>query len=312
MILLRFIGKKYLTYLVGVSLSLAALYTLVEVLEKIARYRDVSVFLMPRYAVIVFIPSFIALFPISALLSSILLLREMLLREYFVLMAVYGINSRRIVGIVGLCSLLAGGGVMLMQEAVGYQLTRHMTRAKVWLFKRSAPSQEWLRLGATSFILGLGNDQSYVLQGGSHPSIAVGSSSPEGARLLTQVNFQTETLTTLYNAIVDLKGLDALTYAAAEVPLRRAIAQMSSRYGQQVVADLLYFFLKIVLLPMFALTYFFLAVRHTVARWVYAGLPYVGLGIGHACSQLIGPLIGIGILFVGSCFLLGYFFSRLR
>ncbi len=313
MIFLRFIGKKYLAYLAGVSLSLAALYTLVEVLEKLARYREVSVSLLVHYAAIVFIPSFMTLFSISAFLAAILLLREMVLRDYSILMAVYGIHIRRVVVIVGLCSLLAGTGIMVLHEAVGYHLSRRMVQAKVWLFKRGdTPVEEWLRLGASSFIFGLGNNHFYVVRGGAEPSIVVGSRLPDGVKRLTEINFQSETLSQIQGQEIDLAGVDILTYAAAQVPLRRAIRQVQSRYGQQIVADLLYFFLKIVLLPIFAVTCFFLAARYAVARWIYAGLPYVGLGVGYACTQLMGPLLGFSVLFTVAFFLLGYFFAKLK
>lgn len=312
MIFFRFIGKKYLIYVAGVSLALATLYTFVEVLEKLARYSDVSPLLMLHYAAIVFIPSFIMLFPISTLLSTILLLREMLLRDYSVLMAVYGIHVRRIIGVVGMCSLLLSGGIMVMHETIGYKLTRRMVHAKVWLFKRDAPTQEWLRLGATSFILGLGNEQFYLLEGGAHSSVTVGTKGVDDSNNLMRVNFQEETLTQLQDVKLDLSGLDALTYTAAEVPLRRAIAQLSSRYGQQIVADLFYMLLKILLLPMFALAAFFLTMRFVIIRWLCVGLPYIGLGVGHACAALLGPLIGLGVFTLGCGFLLGYFFIKLK
>ena len=314
MILWRLVGQKYLAYLVAVSLLLGSLYTLVEVLEKLARYQDLAIGRVLSYAGVAFIPSFILLFPVSALLSSALLLREWVLRGHLVSMAVYGIAPRQIVAIVGLSACLAAGGLFALHELVGYRLARHMAQAKILLLNREAPIDGWLRSGPTTFVLGLGSKQGYVLEGGATQSLSIVTGfipAPQGGKALQvrQLMFQQEKIITTKNAWIDTSRLDVLTYATGEQSCIHALRSLPTLYGQRLVVDLLYFFLKIILLPFFAVSLFFVWQKWPTARWAAIGAPYLLVGVGHACTQLLGSLVGFLVLLVMLILLGGYFFA---
>jgi hypothetical protein len=314
MIFWRLVGQKYLAYLAAVSLLLGSLYTLVEVLEKLARYQNIAINRVLHYACVAFIPSFILLFPISALLSSALFLREWLLRGHLVSMLVYGIAPRQVVAIVGLSACLAAAGLFVLHELVGYRLARHMAQTKVLLLHREASINGWLRSGPTTFVLGLGNKQSYVLEGGATPSLSIITGfmpMQQGGNALRvrQLMFQKEEIITIKNAWIDTSRLDILTYATVEQSYFYAVRSLPTLYGQRLVVDLLYFFLKIILLPFFAISLFFVWQKWPKARWVGVAASYFLVGAGHACTQLLGPLVGFLVLIVMLILLGGYFFA---
>jgi hypothetical protein len=308
MILWRLVGLKYWVYLSCVSGLLGCLYTFVEVAEKLARYRDCTALAVLHYAVVAFIPSFILLLPISAWLSAVLLLRELSMRGHLVALAIYGVRPRRIVMIVGVCAGLAAMGAVLLHEAAGYRLAQRMASAKVWLFKQpAAPAHDWLRQGPTTFVLGAHGERSYIVEGGDRPTIRIvkhlaGSSQVESMYC------------SLVEAVIhqELGGcsvqapLDVLTHAVAEESFVGAVRATQTLYGRQVVGDLSYFFLKILLLPVLAMAFFFLFTLKPIGRWIGVCLPHLILGVGYAAMAIFGPLLGLGLFLAAMLFLVGY------
>jgi ABC-type multidrug transport system fused ATPase/permease subunit len=312
MIFWRFVAQKYLAYLVAVSVLLGGLYTLIEVLEKLARYRDIPVSSILSYAATAFIPSFIALFPIGALMSVALLLRELSLQGHLVSMAVYGIAPKRVVMVIGLCTLFAACGVFVLHESIGYRLARRMAQAKIWLLNREVPIDGWLRLGPSTFVLGMGSNKLFLLEGGKTSGIALVKGFVQGesagrAESMMRVSFQSENSSLLKGSCIDTSRLDVLTYTMAEESCSRALSSLPSFYGRLLVADLFYFFLKIMLLPLFAMALFFLLEHRLIFRWMGVCAVYLMLGAVHACLQLLGPLLGLGVLVVLAAFLVVYF-----
>lgn len=311
MIFFRFVGWKYCLYLAAASLCLGGLYTLVEVLEKLARYRDLSLGAVGHYAAVTFIPSFISLFPLSSLVAVGLLMREWMLHEYPTIIGIYGISPRRLIKAVGICSMAAAACVALLHEGIGYKSARRMAQAKVWLFKRGAPSTaEWRREGAAAFMFSTGGGVVYLLEGGQLPRFIRGWKQQDGTVEGKELNFKRQVLQPV-TYLLNEKAIDALTYQQAEVALQGVINLLNARYGQQLLADFLYFFLKIILLPILGLVLFFFLFQRPFVHWVGLVLPYPVVGVAYSCLQLLGPLQGLSLLLIGVMFLFGYFWEKL-
>lgn len=296
MIFSKLVGLRYCLYFFGSTISLATLYTFVDVLEKFTRYPNASFAVIAQYAGIALIPNFIALSPIGCLLGSILLLREWSMHNQFLTMFIHGISRIRFAGTLFTYSLFTTSIVFTLHETIGYKYARQMAQAKTLLFNRIPQQAAWLRANATTFILGLGHRQYYVLQTGGKPSIAVIRTSAANQDIASQiVNFQSETLGQKYNFNLNKSTVSILTYSSTEESFLQALCQNSTKHGQRVMSDLCFFFLKILFMPFFVAACFLLANQRPYMRWLYAGLPYIALSTSHTCAQLLGPLQGIAL-----------------
>lgn len=313
MIFWRFLSQKYLTYLFTVSVLLGSLYTLIEVLEKLARYRNISVYGIVNFALAVFIPSFIELFPISALVSVVLFFRELHIHGLLLSIGVYGIAPRKIIIIIGITSFLTMCSIFLLHEVIGYKMARHVVKAKIWLLNRKELKSNWLRLGPTSFVLGGGCPRQYILHAGFSPGFEFVDGFSQDqlggvAKQVTKIDFKKESLYKLKSVWISTKDLDVITYSRAEESFMQSVKLLPSLYGKIMVADFSYFFLKILIFPIFAACAFFLFQQREILRWVSMFAVYLVLAAGYFTLQLLGPLLGIIMFGVSIFFLAAYFY----
>ncbi|MBM3886581.1 LptF/LptG family permease [Candidatus Dependentiae bacterium] len=314
MILLRLVGGKYYSYVLLASLFWAALYTLVDVLEKIARYsQHIALHKIVRYAGITFIPNFILLFPLSILLGLLLFLREWIVRDYLLSMLVCGISPRHIAALILFFSGCAAGGIFMLHETIGYRLARSVTEAKTALLGKALYAPGWFRYGADSFVLIRSKDLMYVLKGGGKPALCIVAQQESTNQVLNQkFSFHQGVLTQGDSACIDTSKLDLLAYSALENSMLKNFSMITTPYGQRLILDLLFFLFKIFLFPMFAVMLFFTYQQHQVFRWVCIAIPYAALNVLYATTQLLGILTGFGIFLMVTMILFGYLWKRMR
>lgn len=292
MIFSKLIGLRYCLYFFATTTVLASIYTFLDLLEKITRYHNASISTVSHYIGIVFIPNFIALSPIGCLLGSILLLREWTIYDQFVTMAIHGISKVQFSGIIFTYSLITAGSIFFLHETIGHLNAQKIHQIKSHVFKQTTQNSLWARINTTSFIMD-SKQKAYIIETNNNPNVTVISFQSEAGRNQgTKFDFQKETLTPHLSSKTDKKYIHPLTYSSVEESFIKTIRQKATLHNQRIMSDLLIFFLKLLFLPFFITICFQIAIQRIFIRWIYAAIPYVALGIGSGCMQLLSPLAG--------------------
>lgn len=309
MIFSKLIGLRYCLYFFGTSTVLATLYTCLDLIEKVARYNNTCIGGIPLYIGTIFIPNFIALSHIGCLLGSILLLREWVIQDQFLTMAIHGISRAQFSGIIFAYSFITAGSIFVLHETVGHLNSQKIPAIKSLIFKKKTQSGTWARINTTTFTMS-SKQITYIIETNKNPIIKIIPANPDQDHYKgTAFDFQKETLSIFIPIKIDKEQLHPLTYSSTEESLIKIMGQKFTLQNQRIASDLFIFFLKLVFLPFFIVTFFQIAIQQTFMRWIYAGIPYIALGIGSGCMQLFNPLVS-SIIFTTITVLLAVFWLK--
>ena len=155
MILTKYLARKFFTYLVTASTSIALLYNLIEFFEKLMRAHHATLSEISVFILLNLLPSFFELLPVSIWLATCLLIRELYLAGGWENLSLLSVRPHEI-----LRHAFIGGAVLCTLSLVGKEWAINQVTKKVTHYKmkrlKSAQHQKiynrWFCLDQQRFI----------------------------------------------------------------------------------------------------------------------------------------------------------------
>ena len=286
MILGRFVARKFLGYGFTVAIFFPALYTLIECLEKYARYQNVAAGDFFTYGAFYYIPAFIDLFPLSMLLAMGLFLREILLKNYCEQLAVYAISLGHLIRHVGILSLILAVGVAVCHECVGVVAAYKVAVCKRTIFKRTSQSDGWFQVGATLFFIENEDGSLFGFESGEQPALILLDGLSHDVHVGKSYSFQHKKRESFAIKNVLVASRKMLTQRLTETSLIRLGTEKFSICNDRMWKQFLIFYLKIVFWPLFVLIWFLVFYEKKILRWGGFFGAYAQTGIASLIVQV--------------------------
>jgi len=329
MVLIKFFLKKFLVTFLVITITLAFLFNLIELFDKLIRVSESTIQTALTFSFLHFLPSFSELMPVASWLAALFILREWHIKNEWDTFALLNINAKVLAKI-----FLLGGFVLFlscftMHELVTVHLHQRAEQYRITTFKKGISVQlvnKWLMLQDNLFCY-LGNidyrtNKGHFLklvylnqQGSIQKIIQAPSFSCDLKNDLVTIadgfyfNPTTNVQTPIKNKILKLPSLFHHIRASIQAP---SLVSMIVTYFQhrQVVApsvrggmvsnimQRLLFYFQIFFYPLLLLCLFLLFEHYALIRWIAVILAYPVVTVLIASSLMISQMNGSTIVFI--------------
>lgn len=149
MTLLGFLTRRFFFFTAVVSGFFATLFTVVELFEKILRVAHTSIGSIVYFSVLNCVPTWFELLPVGLWLSTILVIRELVMRQEWDFLQMLTFIPRSLILWLAWCSGVCMLTVLVVRESVGVPLMVKAERVRQEKFKRNVQTvllNQWFEL----------------------------------------------------------------------------------------------------------------------------------------------------------------------
>lgn len=154
MVLVRYIFRRFFTYVCSTTLLLALLFTFIEFCEKIVRAKDVGIWAVMHLATLNFVPTLFDVMPLASWVATLFLIKEFYQQDEWSTITILSISPKPIIKIFFGAGLILCCIHVIAKEKIALPLMIKAEHFKRVTFKQHTPQKlinQWMALDDHTF-----------------------------------------------------------------------------------------------------------------------------------------------------------------